>query len=75
MDTQVRDAVAKYNVVSKVEAETGKPLTGIKRKILSSLNADQVIEFAQIIHAEVGALGYERDLLPAVPAAKDGSRA
>jgi len=64
MDKQVQDAITRYNLISKVEADTDRPLSGIKRKIISNLNADQLVEFAAAVYAEDGPLGYDTTVLP-----------
>jgi hypothetical protein len=70
MDQHVLKTVKKWNLVSRIEGETGKPLPGIKKAIINNLSAKQLQEFAEIIYAEVGPLGYERDLIGAVPVVK-----
>ncbi len=66
MYKQVREAVTRYKLISRIEADTERSLSGIKRKIIANLSADQIQEFAAIVYAEDSPLGYDTTVLPAV---------
>lgn len=66
MGKQIQEAVTRYKMISRIEADTERSLSGIKRKIIANLNADQIQEFAAIVYAEDGPLGCDTKVLPAV---------
>jgi hypothetical protein len=65
MGAKVADAITRYKRVTKIEEDTQRNLAGVKRKIISDLNADQIQELALEIYAEVGPIGYDT-VLPVV---------